>query len=223
MNVSVVVCAKNEEKYIGNCLKMLRKQTLKPEIIVVEGHSKDRTYQIAKKYADMVVRDKKKGIADARNLGWKIAKNEIIAYCDADCLPPKDWVEKISKFMNGNICIFGPIIPYEGKLSVKINLKIWGDLFLNISSLVGYPCLCAANLAIKKEILKKYPFRLNFLEDFDLGDRIKKVGKVKFFRELYMPISPRRFEKGFFKVAFKYYLINYFKLKFKKKKLKTYW
>jgi len=97
--ISVVVCAKNEENYIGNCLQCLKKQTLKPEIIVVEGHSTDKTYNIAKKYADKVVRDKKRGIAAARNLGWKTAKGDIVAYCDADSLPPKDWVEKISKFM----------------------------------------------------------------------------------------------------------------------------
>jgi glycosyltransferase involved in cell wall biosynthesis len=219
--ISVVVCAKNEEYYIENCLKCLKNQTLKPEILVVEGHSTDRTFSIAKKYADKVVKDNKKGIADARNLGWKVAKGDIIAYCDADCLPPKDWIEKISNLMKDNICIFGPIIPYEGKTKVKIGLKVWGDIFLKLSSALKYPCLCAANMAIKKSILKRYPFRLNFLEDFDLGNRIRKAGKVKFYRKLYMPVSTRRFKKGFHRTAFKYYLLNYFRLK-SGKKMKPY-
>ena len=221
MKVSVVVCAKNEEKFIENCLKCLKNQTVKPEIIVVDGHSKDKTFSIAKKYADKVVKDHKKGIADARNLGWKIAKGDIVAYCDADCLPQKNWVKNILKHMNDNICVFGPIIPYEGLTRVKISLKIWGDLFLEASSIFKYPCICAANVAFKRSILKKYPFRYDMLEDFDLGNRIRKVGKVKFYRDLYMPISSRRFKKGFHRIAFKYYLLNYFRLKLGKK-MKSY-
>ncbi|MFH1474007.1 MAG: glycosyltransferase [Candidatus Aenigmatarchaeota archaeon] len=222
MTISVVVCAKNEEKYIKKCLQCLKRQTLKPEIIVVDGHSIDDTYNIAKKYADKVVRDKKNGIASARNLGWKTAKGEIVAYCDADCRPPDDWIEKISKLMKDNVCIFGPIIPYDAKTEARIGLKVWGDLFLRIVSKMDYPCICASNAAFKRDILKKHPFRLNFLEDFDLGNRLRKVGKVKCCKELYMLISARRFKKGFHRTAFKYYLLNYFRLKIGKEQ-KMYW
>jgi len=119
MKISVVVCAKNEEKFIEDCLKCLKNQTIKPEIIVIDGHSKDKTFSIAKKYADKIVKDNKKGIADARNLGWKIAKGDIVAYCDADCLPQKNWVKNILRYMKGNVCVFGPLIPYEGLTRVK--------------------------------------------------------------------------------------------------------
>ena len=221
MSVSVVVCAKNEEKVIGNCLKNLLRQTVRPEIIVIDGHSTDKTVSIAKKYADKIVEDHGKGISDARNIGWKVAKRDIVAYCDADCLPHKDWVKNILKHMDNNICVFGPLIPYEGETRIKIGLKVWGDMFLKTSSIFKYPCLCAANMALKKSILKKHPFRYEILEDFDLGNRIRKVGKIKFFRDLYMPISTRRFKKGFHRMAFKYYLLNYFRLK-RGKKMKPY-
>jgi glycosyltransferase involved in cell wall biosynthesis len=221
--ISVVVCAKNEEKYIKKCLQRLRKQTLKPEIIVVDGHSTDGTYNIAEKYADKVVKEKKRGIANARNLGWKTAKGDIVAYCDADCLPPKDWVEKISKLMKDNVCIFGPIIPYDAEITTEVGLKVWGDLFMRTVSKFDYPCISASNAAFKKEVLEKNPFRLNFLEDFDLGNRLRKVGKVKCCKDLYMFISARRFKKGFHRTAFKYYLLNYIRLKIFKKKQKTYW
>ena len=221
MDISVIVCAKNEQRYIEDCLKCLKNQTVKPEIVVVDGHSTDRTVSIARKYADKIVEDNKKGIAGARNVGWKNAKGNVIAYCDADCLPQKDWVKNILKHMNGNICVFGPLIPYEGKMRVKIGLKIWGDIFLEAVSILGYPCICTANVAFRKSVLKKYPFRYEMLEDFDLGNRIRKVGKVKFYRDLYMPISTRRFKEGFHRLAFKYYLINYFRLK-TGKKMKSY-
>jgi len=213
MEVSVIVCAKNEERFIEECLRCLKNQSVKPEIIVIDGHSKDRTVFISKKYADKVIKDNKKGIADARNLGWKIAKGKIIAYCDADCLPHKDWIKNILKHMKDNVCIFGPLIPYEGLIGVKIGLKVWGDMFLKATSILDYPCICTGNVAFKKSVLKKYPFRFGILEDFDVGDRIRKVGKVKFYRNIYMPISTRRFKNGFHRLAIKYYLINYFRLK----------
>jgi hypothetical protein len=55
-----------------------------------------------------------------------------------------------------------------------------------------------------------------------LGNKLRKVGKVKFCKELYMLISARRFKKGFHRTAFKYYLLNYFRLKIGKKQ-KMYW
>jgi glycosyltransferase involved in cell wall biosynthesis len=223
MLITVVVCAKNEEKYIEKCLKCLKRQTLKPEIVVVDGHSSDRTVKIAEKYADKIVKEKKaRGISYARNLGWKNAKGDIVAYCDADCLPPEDWVEKISKLMKDNICVYGPIIPYGANLSTRFGLKVWGDLFLEASSIFRYPCICGANAAFKKVVLKKNPFRLSFLEDFDLGVRLRKVGKVRFYRSLYMFISPRRFKKGFHRTAFKFYFLNYIRLRIGKKQ-KLYW
>ncbi len=224
MKISTVVCAKNEESYIKTCLKALESQTLKPEIIVVDGHSTDKTVKIARNYANKMVFDNNKGIADARNVGWKAASGDIVAYCDADAIPPRDWIEKIAKHMDGNICIYGAIVPYKSSRLLRLNLKLWGDWFLKLSSVLRYPCICGTNMAVRKSILKKYPFRLKFLEDFDLGNRIRKIGRVKFIKGMYMPISDRRFRKSFTKTAFRYYLINYLKLKFlRDNELKSYW
>jgi len=51
--VSVCIIAKNEEKYIENCLKKLKPYGF--EIIVTDTGSMDRTKEIAEKYADKVV------------------------------------------------------------------------------------------------------------------------------------------------------------------------
>jgi glycosyltransferase involved in cell wall biosynthesis len=213
MPVSVVVCTKNEERYIKRCLECLKNQTVKPEIILVDAHSADRTVEIAKRYTDKIFQDNGKGVSDARNVGWKKAKGDIVAYCDADCLVPIDWVEKIEKYMKKSICVFGPIIPYEGSMKVRFGLKVFGDLFLEASDAFKYPCICAANMAVRRDILKDYPFRFEILEDFDIGNRLRKVGRVKYHKDLYVFISTRRFKDSFHRKAFKYYLLNYFRLK----------
>jgi glycosyltransferase involved in cell wall biosynthesis len=225
MGISVVVVAKNEKGFIENCLKCLEKQTIKPEIIVIDGHSTDGTFEISKKYADKVVKDNKKGVADARNLGWKVAKGDIIAYCDADCLPKKDWVENISKLMGDSICISGPLYPYDGDSLMKVYFKIWTNIFPRIFKSLGKAYIWGPNMAFKKEILKKYPFRTNILEDYDLVRRIRKVGKIKYSKHLLMSVSSRRYVKyGFHLTAFRFYIRNYLRLKFGlKEKSKTYW
>ena len=212
--VSVVVCAKNEERFIEPCLQALRWQTVKPEIIVIDGCSEDKTKEIAKKYSRKVVSDGGKGIAYARNLGWKIAKGEIVAYCDADARPRLDWVENIIRLIEGCVGVYGPLFPYDGGLRVRMNLKLWGDIFLNAASKLGYPVICAANVAFKKEIIKKYPFRFNApTEDFDVGRRMRKAGKIKCFKELTMPISSRRYEGRFYRTVFRDYIANILRFK----------
>lgn len=51
--VSVCIIAKNEEKFIEDCLKHLLPYGM--EIIVADTGSTDRTKEIAEKYADRVV------------------------------------------------------------------------------------------------------------------------------------------------------------------------
>jgi len=225
MNISVVICAKNEEKYIEKCLKCLKNQTKKPsEIIMVDGHSTDKTAKIAKKYVNKVVKDNKRGIADARNVGWKNAKNEIIAYCDADCLPRKDWIEKISKFMDDNICISGPLYPYDGDALMKVAYKFWTNFMTRFFGFLGLQYIWGSNMILRKEVLKKHRFRTNILEDYDLARRIKKVGRIRYFKELLMPVSSRRLRHGFHISMFKFYIRNFLRLRFGfKEKVGTYW
>jgi len=222
--ISVVVIAKNEEKYIEDCLKHLKLQTVKPEIIVVDGHSTDKTFSISKKYADKVVKDNGLGVADARNIGWKLAKGDIIAYCDADCYPPRKWIENISKLMDGNICISGPLYPYDGDTLMKIAYKFWTNYVTRFYGFLGIQYIWASNMAVKKDVLKKHPFKTNILEDYDLARRIKRVGKIRFLKELLMPVSSRRMKYGFHITMFKYYVRNYLRIRLGyKEKAETYW
>jgi glycosyltransferase involved in cell wall biosynthesis len=105
MNISVVVPAYNEEKFISDCLKALTSQTMQPfEIIVVDNNSTDNTVEIAKQFDVTVIHEKKQGMINARNAGYDFAKGSIIARTDSDTRVPKDWIEKISyHFENDDI------------------------------------------------------------------------------------------------------------------------
>ncbi len=104
MTVSIIVPAYQEEKYIEDTLKAIKNQTCKDiELIVVCNGCKDKTPEIARKYADIVYETKKKGVSFARNMGAKLAREEILMFVDADTKLSKDVVERlvaVNKKMN---------------------------------------------------------------------------------------------------------------------------
>lgn len=81
--VSVCIIAKNEEKFIEDCLKHLLPYGM--EIIVTDTGSTDRTKEIAERYADKVVDfEWINDFAAARNYCASFAKNNWILAIDCD-------------------------------------------------------------------------------------------------------------------------------------------
>jgi glycosyltransferase involved in cell wall biosynthesis len=93
---SVVIPAFNSAKTIGLTLKSLLDAARVPdEILVVDGCSSDDTVEIAKKFGVRVILNEKRHVAAARQLGTINAKYEVVAFTDSDCIPARDWLERI--------------------------------------------------------------------------------------------------------------------------------
>ena len=82
MTVSVVICAKNEEATIREVVEGSRKYA--DEILVIDGHSTDRTKEIAEGCGARVLVDNKKGKGAAVRMGIDAAKSDILVFIDAD-------------------------------------------------------------------------------------------------------------------------------------------
>ena len=80
--VSVVIPAKNEELSIGSTIENTLPYS--NEIVVVDGHSTDRTVQVAESYGVRVVKDNKKGKGDAIRVGAASVSYKITVFMDAD-------------------------------------------------------------------------------------------------------------------------------------------
>ena len=82
MKTTVVIPTKNEEltieKIIGKCRKYAN------EILVVDGHSNDKTKNIAQELGARIVLDHGKGKGDGVRVGIQEAKGDIIVFIDAD-------------------------------------------------------------------------------------------------------------------------------------------
>lgn len=96
--VTFIATVFNEEETIDIFISSILSQTKKPdEIIIVDGGSKDRTFQILKTYPHVVSFVKKGNRSIGRNFAISRAKNDIIAISDAGCILDKNWLKNITK------------------------------------------------------------------------------------------------------------------------------
>ncbi len=95
--VSVIIPAYNAERTLGRCLEALAAQELPPrEVIVVDDRSTDATASVALAHgATCLPNSGPKGPGGARNAGAAMATGEILAFLDADCIPPPGWLRAI--------------------------------------------------------------------------------------------------------------------------------
>jgi glycosyltransferase involved in cell wall biosynthesis len=102
--VSVIVPTHNRLSLLKQTLACLDQQTYPScdyEVIVVDDGSDDGTadylHQLALKGDLLYLTQGQKGPAAARNAGVHIAKGEIIAFTDDDCLPEPDWLAVLTE------------------------------------------------------------------------------------------------------------------------------
>ncbi|MDI6730620.1 MAG: glycosyltransferase family 2 protein [Candidatus Altarchaeum sp.] len=222
--ISIVIPAYNEEKYIETTLSKLKeirnKEYENLEVIVAENGSIDRTYEIAKQYAD---RDKnfkafhldKASAAIATNFGAKNATGEILILMDADTYPLDGAISEIAeKFEKNNnvvnVCTY-----------VKTNSSTVNNLLFSLSSELAYlsskinhPLFYTICVAYRKDIFEQLNgLKENFVTayDLDLSKRASKFGKCVFARKANVFTSARRVEKGGTANIIMYHLKNFIK------------
>jgi glycosyltransferase involved in cell wall biosynthesis len=96
-SLSVVIPCKDDAGPLARCLEALEAQTVAPlEVIVVDNNSTDDSARIAAGHGARVLSETVPGIAAAASTGYDAALGEVIVRCDADSVPPPDWLERIA-------------------------------------------------------------------------------------------------------------------------------
>ena len=118
-SISIVIAMRNQELEIVRLLKSLKSQIYpkeKIEFILVNDHSSDSTYAIAKKFKleNLNIIKMPEGIFGKKNAisqGVSSAKGKIILVSDADCFFSPNWAKKmVSYFSDENInLVSGPV------------------------------------------------------------------------------------------------------------------
>ena len=188
--ISVVVCTRNGSATLAECLKALQNQTYQNyEVIVVDDGSTDSVPEIAK--ASSAVRYERQdhaGLSVARNLGLRLARGEIVAYTDDDCMADEDWLSHLAMAFDDPqwVAAGGPNIPPPPRnLTEAIVAAAPGGpshVLLNDEEAEHLP---GCNLAIRKSALEAIGgFRPQFMaagDDVDVCWRLREAGgKLKF-------------------------------------------
>jgi dolichol-phosphate mannosyltransferase len=82
LRVTVVIPTKDEEGLIGEIVDEVRPYA--DDVLVVDGHSRDRTRDIAMEHGARVLLDGGRGKGDALRLAIREATTEIVVFIDAD-------------------------------------------------------------------------------------------------------------------------------------------
>jgi len=96
--VSVIIPVLNDSKRLVLCVEALERQTYpreQYEIIVVDNGSSEDVEPCLRPFDRVVLaHEPAPGPAAARNKGIALARGEVLAFTDSDCIPDEDWIEK---------------------------------------------------------------------------------------------------------------------------------
>jgi dolichol-phosphate mannosyltransferase len=103
-SVLAIVAALNEEEGIGLTIADLRQHLDNPHILVVDGHSVDRTVEIAKELDTDTVFQKGKGKGDAiaMAIGHVSGDLEYVVFTDADYTYPAEYLQRMIRILDEN-------------------------------------------------------------------------------------------------------------------------
>jgi len=215
-DISVIIPALNEEKYLERCLDSLVRQCRKnlAEIIVVDGGSSDRTLRIAEDYADSVLIEPGQPVGAARNIGAKEAAGDILAFIDADTLAGKDWLEVIDRTFDSDpeaVGVTGPTLPYEGTQLDRLAYHVATGWAQSLSLKLGRPHVAGFNCAYRKTAFWNAGGFENdrvLSEDVMLSLRMRHQGRILFNPDMIAYTSLRRIKKYGYPYLTTYYAIN---------------
>lgn len=113
-SVSIVIPAKNEENIIKRCLKSLEDIDYprdKLEVVIVNDGSTDNTKNIVINYNWKLnfkyIETEGLGVSKARDIGFRKANGDYIAFTDADCTLDSEWIKELLKPFKDKVAAVG--------------------------------------------------------------------------------------------------------------------
>jgi hypothetical protein len=190
-SVSIIIPARNEEGNISKIIPSIPKFGKWQEVIFVEGNSTDATWEKVKGEEQkrknvIVLKQTRKGKADAVWVGFEKARGDILMIYDADRTVDANDLPKfynalaanLGKFANGSRMIY-PMETQAMQTLNKIGNKIFGSLFTWILGQRFKDTLCGTKAFFKKDYLHMRKYNKKYFKMDPFGDFALIFGAIK--------------------------------------------
>lgn len=160
-DISLLICTRNRADQLAQTLKRVSaiQSQLKWELIVVDNGSTDRTSTIVAEFAAtfdhpvQTLNQQGRGVAFAKNAGWRASRSGIVASIDDDCYPEEDHLDAVFEcfskdpklgFVGGRILLHDPI---DLRITIQESLE---PIFYPPGSFIGPGIIIGANVAYRR-------------------------------------------------------------------------
>lgn len=184
-SVSVVIPVRDNQQGIERILRWwsaLGERVRPRELIIVDDGSEPAISLGAQNCR--VIRARGNGPASARNIGWRLASGDWIAFIDSDCVPDDGWPSQFANEWNGEVAAQGRVRSL-GTDTLSNFYESQGILRPMTWSAEGRPdYLITANALVWKAALEavggfdeRFPYAAG--EDVELGLRLSEIGEMR--------------------------------------------
>jgi len=187
--ISIIIRAKNEEKWISHCLTAIQNQSYKDyEVVLVDNQSTDQTIAIARRFGVQKVITINKFLPGlAINDGIRASSGKFIVCLSAHCIPKNNhWLENLrNNFSDESIAgVYGKQIPvsFTNPADIRDLLIVFGeDKRVQIKDYFFHN----ANSMIRRDVWCNFPFdeSVTNIEDRVWGKSVISAG----FKLVYEP------------------------------------
>ena len=189
------ICAYKESKYLEECIKSLKNQTVKSDIILATSTPNDFIKGLCKKYdIPMYVNDGEHGITQDWNFAYSKADAEYVTIAHQDDIYGRHYAEKVigmldsvkkpiiffsdyGEIRNGERVKSNKLLNIKRVMLAPLRIKaFWGSIFVRRRILsLGSPICCPAVTFVKKncpEVVFQHGFRAD--EDWEAWEMLSK-------------------------------------------------
>lgn len=192
---SIIIPTYNRHEKLSQLMKTLQEQVERDFEVIIIDQSEGKWTESNKSFGFQLyyIQSPVKGAVHARNYGANIAKGDILAFVDDDCLPSKAWLLNARPYFDNpkTIGIEGLIV------SDHLNDANWRPVTNVNFKGIGF---MTANLMVRTSIFNKingfdHQFdNPHFREDTDFGWRAQEYGDIPFAQdvEVFHPAQDRK-------------------------------
>jgi glycosyltransferase involved in cell wall biosynthesis len=194
--ISVIIPARDDAQHLQHCLSLLAQQQGAPEHEILVVASDAASARVARAHGTRVLSPEQPMTPGAaRNLARGAARGEYLAYLDARCAPPAEWLARVAD-LAGPQAVGGArrLAPGSGAWG-RVQFLLEFCEFLQSTKAGPKRFVPAGNMVLPRALAKEFPFDESAYaaEDVAIGRCLQAAGQpVVFAPQLYVDYVPRQ-------------------------------